>query len=205
MFGQLKKKIIYQMKSEILDIVADVFCPSDIKGMTILEAGSLDVNGSVRSVIQKWEPLFYIGIDIQEGNGVDKICNIYDLENEFGRDSFDVIFCTETLEHVENWLLATINLKRVLKQEGLLFVSAPRIGRKYHGYPYDYWRFEETDFQAIFADMDCLFSHSIKKIVMGKFQKPLNYVERDVSNLELFSVNFNKRIKYDGHRSTNTV
>ena len=46
----------------------------DIRGKSVIEVGALDVNGSLRSVVQTFGPGNYIGVDIKEGRGVDLIC-----------------------------------------------------------------------------------------------------------------------------------
>jgi len=116
MFGLLKRKI---MKDEILHIVDSIVSESDVHGKGVLEAGSRNVNGSIRSVLEKYHPLSYIGIDLEVGDGVDYPCDIYDLVSEFGKDQFDVVACMETLEHVADWRLAIFNLKNVLEIEHL--------------------------------------------------------------------------------------
>src|ERR1700761_2599769 len=40
-------------------------------------------------------------------------------------DSFDVVTCFETIEHVENAAAAIAELRRVLKPDGILVISSP--------------------------------------------------------------------------------
>ena len=51
---------------------------------------------------------------------------LMDVSNlEFMDNTFDVIICTEVIEHIDDWKKALIELKRVLKKEGLLILTAP--------------------------------------------------------------------------------
>src|SRR3990167_4743713 len=121
-----------------------------VRGKRVLEVGSLDHNGGIRDAVMNWEPAEYVGVDMMEGPGVDRVCRVEDLENVFGPESFDVVVATELLEHVRGWKMAVHNLKAVLKVGGLLVVTTPSPGFPYHGYPHDYWRFTREDFQETF-------------------------------------------------------
>ena len=45
------------------------------------------------------------------------------LLDYFGHESFDVVICTETLEHIMDWRSAINNMKGVLKRGG--YISRP--------------------------------------------------------------------------------
>ena len=135
-------------------------------------------------------------IDIEEGSGVDRICDIYDLISVFGEEKFDVVICTETLEHVANWILAISNLKKVLRPGGIMVLSAPRPGRKYHGYPFDFWRYAKEDWRVILSDMIYLSICGIKRGMVVKAIKPLDYEEAKLGMYKLYSVIHQKRRTY---------
>lgn len=44
----------------------------------------------------------------------------------FADNSFDKIICSEVLEHIENYVDVLLEIKRVLKPEGVLAISVPR-------------------------------------------------------------------------------
>jgi SAM-dependent methyltransferase len=105
--------------------------------LTIVDIGSQDVNGSLRSVAPKNNR--YIGLDFEEGKGVDLvITDPYSLP--FDSESIDVAVSSSCFEHSEFfWLLFNESL-RILKPAGLLYINAPANGW-YHRFPVDCWRF----------------------------------------------------------------
>jgi SAM-dependent methyltransferase len=128
----------------------------DVRGQTVLEVGSADLNGSTRSTILEHEPRAYTGVDIEPGPGVDQVVGVEDLVGHFGAGSFDVVVTTEMLEHVRDWRGAIANLKAVVRKGGVLLITTRSIGFHYHGYPYDYWRYEPEDMRAILADFEII-------------------------------------------------
>lgn len=115
--------------------------------------GSLDVNGTVRGLVEAHQPSSYVGVDISSGPGVDQLCDAEGLIDRFGPSSFDLIICTEMLEHVLDWRAVVMNLKGVLAIDGALLLTTRSKGFRFHGYPADFWRFSLSDMRAIFSDM----------------------------------------------------
>jgi predicted SAM-dependent methyltransferase len=135
-----------------------------------------------------YKPAEYIGVDIQEGECVDQVCDICDLVETFGECSFDRVFCLETLEHVEDWKTGVHNLKHVLSVGGFLFVSAPDIGFHYHRYPEDYWRFQRLDYRRILSDMEIKTIIKLKHGNVIKAYRPDILDEVELKDYELYSV-----------------
>ena len=95
----------------------------ELENKRVLEVGSKYVNGSVRPLIELFcSPKEYVGIDIEHGRFVDLILPAEKLVEYFGPESFDVVICTELLEHVQNWRLVVSNMKNVLKRGGDIFM-----------------------------------------------------------------------------------
>lgn len=121
----------------------------------VVEAGSFNVNGSVRDWAEHNLCVDYIGVDLSGQRGyVDVIADAHLLP--FRDGAFDVVISTEVLEHVRDWRSVVDEIKRVLRVGGLLVVTTRSPGFPLHSYPYDYWRFTLSDFKAIFADMRAL-------------------------------------------------
>lgn len=105
-----------------------------------LEGDVLDV-GCGSKPYEPWIPRAtrYVGIDVQRGPRVDAVIEpgqpwpVKDQE-------FDVVLCTQVLEHVPNGDLLLAEVARVLKPGGTAIVTVPFIYGE-HDRPHDYWRF----------------------------------------------------------------
>ena len=114
----------------------------------VLEIGSQDVNGSVRTFFQDAKE--YIGIDMQEARGVDIVMNASGALDRFGVESFDTIICCEMLEHDLHFLDTVGQIHQMLKPGGMLIITTPTFGFPLHRYPKDYWRFGEDAYREVF-------------------------------------------------------
>jgi len=162
----------------------------DVRGKSIIEVGSLDTNGSLRPIADTFGPRSYIGVDIQMGRGVDFICDAYDLLNRFGVGQFDAIISTEVLEHVRDWRKVINNFKHVLNPNGVLLFTTRSRGFPFHGYPFDFWRYEISDIQVIFSDfiIEAIEKDYLSPGIFVKVRKPLIFNENDLSDYKLYSV-----------------
>jgi SAM-dependent methyltransferase len=168
---------------------------SDIRGRAVMEVGSRNVNGSLRSHVEGLGPASYIGVDILRGPGVDEVCPVDHLLERFGPDSFDVVFSTEMLEHVRDWRAAVTNLKGVTKPGGILLITTRSQGFGFHGYPFDFWRFEIADMAAIFADFEliALEPDESEPGVFLKCRKPAIWKAAPLDRYVLYSIVLNRR------------
>jgi SAM-dependent methyltransferase len=168
----------------------------EILGKSIIEVGARDYNGSVRPFVESLHPKEYIGVDYESGRGVDVTCDVVALKDTFGKERFDVVISTEMLEHVRHWKAAVHNLKAVCKKDGILLLTTRSQGFPYHGYPYDFWRFECDDMRHIFSDF--IMKTLSKDSEMGVFMKcvkPFDFQENDLSDQELYSIVLNHKAK----------
>ena len=94
---------------------------------------------------KKLEALGYIytSTDVNQNpdQNVDVLCQIDgDISDKFLElGSFDLIFCTEVMEHVADWDKAFSNFSHLLNSEGKLFITCPHF-YPLHEIPYDFWR-----------------------------------------------------------------
>ena len=79
----------------------------------------------------------YIGVDVHLRPGVDVLARAENLS--FRDESFDVAICTQVLEHVADPEAVLNDTRRVLRKEGLLFLSTHGIWLEKHEKT-DYWR-----------------------------------------------------------------
>jgi hypothetical protein len=110
----------------------------------VLEVGSLDVNGTVRSVLEK-AAASYHGVDIRPGPGVDEVLDVSRLTERFGPKAFDLVASTEMLEHCHDWQEALGQMLGVLEPGGLLLLTTRSPGFPLHDHPADHWRFEKRE------------------------------------------------------------
>lgn len=122
----------------------------------VLEVGSKDYGNTpdFRSLFPNYE---YIGVDMEEGKGVDIVMDLTDefsaIVKKLENRSFGTVICFSVLEHCKHPFKMCDNISRLLKNEGLLFVSVP-FSWKIHGYPSDYWRFTPDGIKVLFPECD---------------------------------------------------
>jgi SAM-dependent methyltransferase len=113
--------------------------------LKIIDVGAQDVNGSLRSVAPQNND--FIGVDFVAGKGVDVILtDPYKLP--FDDESIDVIVCSSCFEHSEFFWILFIEMQRVLKANGLLYINVPSNGN-FHRHPVDCWRFYPDSGKAL--------------------------------------------------------
>ena len=109
----------------------------NIEGGTVLDIGSQDVNGSLRQVVPS--RFKYVGVDFEKAKNVDVV-----LENPyvfpFADEAADILITSSCLEHSEFFWLTWLEILRVVKPNGLIYINVPSEGG-FHPYPVDCWRF----------------------------------------------------------------
>lgn len=104
------------------------FFPGFFCGRSVLEIGSLDINGSVRPFFTDCR---YLGLDVGRGPGVDLVCGGQDYD---GADaSFDVVCSFEAMEHNPHWQATFANMLRLVKPGGMVLMTCATRGRPEHG------------------------------------------------------------------------
>lgn len=73
--------------------------------------------------------------------------NVFPFEN----DEFDLVLCSQVLEHVEEPLIFIKEIKRVMKNGGTLILTAPFCWDE-HEQPYDFLRFSSFGMKKIFEN-----------------------------------------------------
>ena len=94
-------------------------------GRSVLEVGSMDVNGSNRPFFTDGS---YLGIDICPGKGVDQVCYVWDVDGQF-----DVVLSTECLEHDPTWPRTVATMASKVRPGGLLLITCAGTGHGEHG------------------------------------------------------------------------
>lgn len=108
--------------------------------LVVVELGSQNVNGSIRPIFSGNPLISYTGVDYAKGNGVDIVMSD-PYKILLPDNSADVIVTSSCFEHIEMFWVMYLELMRVLKPTGLLYVLAPSNSGQFHRYPVDCWRF----------------------------------------------------------------
>ena len=117
--------------------------------LKILDIGSFDKTGNFNyGTLLNEENWTYEGLDLRDGNNVDIIIkNPYNWE-EIEDDSYDVVICGQTLEHVEFFWKTMEEISRILKPGGLCCIIVPSSG-PVHKNPLDCYRFNENGVKSL--------------------------------------------------------
>ena len=105
--------------------VLDLGCGDKQYQPFFLEADyfAIDVESSGRPAKMKCPDLYFDGVDIP-----------------FASNFFDVILCTQVLEHAENPMALMLEAKRVCKKDGVIVLSVPFVYPE-HEVPFDFRRY----------------------------------------------------------------
>lgn len=106
--------------------VKDKF-PNKFKNCTILDIGSLDINGNNRHLFENYQ---YIGVDVGAGPNVDVVAK----GNEYKSDTlFDIVISSECFEHDMYYPETLKNCILLTKPGGLFTFTCASDGRAEHG------------------------------------------------------------------------
>lgn len=101
--------------------------PAFFEGVSVLEIGSYNVNGSIRS---EFSAKSYVGVDLIAGPGVDVVAS----GHLFASDAtFDVAISTECFEHNPCYAETFRNMVRHVRDGGMVLFTCASDGRAEHG------------------------------------------------------------------------
>ncbi len=112
-------------------------------------------------------------LDIDKNSGADYIVDLCENNSSIiPSDHFDLIICTEVLEHTLNPFDAVNEIYRILKPSGLAYVSTP-FNLRIHGPLPDCWRFTEHGLRSLFRSFSNI---EITEVVDNdRFLMPIQY------------------------------
>ena len=91
----------------------------------------------------------YVGVDVQDNPSADLTGSVEALPVDDA--SFDIVLCTQVLEHVDDPALAVRELHRVTAPGGRVLASTHGV-MLYHPNPQDLWRWTHTGLERLFRD-----------------------------------------------------
>ena len=121
------------------------YCKSDTT-KRVLDVGSWDGgNGSLKNIFVGHN---YIGLDVQAGPNVDVVGTSHNIP--FDNSTFDIIVSSSCFEHDEFFWITFLEMCRVLKTSGYIYICAPSSG-PYHPTkcPSDSWRFYPDSWRSL--------------------------------------------------------
>lgn len=141
--------------------------------ISLIEIGSLDVNGRIRHLFPNAR---YTGLDIIGGPGVDIVA---DASKWSPPETVDMVICCEVFEHTSLWRHIIRNAIRWLRPPvgstpgGQLVATCATKRRKPHGAhggplrPGEYYaNVQEAEISALFDEPDMLFHTMMHRVVM---------------------------------------
>jgi SAM-dependent methyltransferase len=114
----------------------------------VFDIGAMDVNGSYRPIFEAlgW---CYTGCDISPGANVSTVLPspyVFPWKSA----SADLIISGQAFEHIQFFWLTMLEIARVVRPGGLVFLIAPSRGPE-HRYPVDCWRFYPDGYRSLAA------------------------------------------------------
>jgi SAM-dependent methyltransferase len=98
-----------------------------------LDLGGADVNGTARHLVDAVRRCHWTAADIEPGLGVDWVMDATQPVEPKDQSAWDVVLCTEVLEHVRDWSLVLLAIASLLKPGGYAFITCASTGRRPHG------------------------------------------------------------------------
>src|SRR6185369_12454472 len=112
-------------------------------------------------------------LDIDQKSDATYIADIcVDNSDKISSEKYDFVVCTEVLEHTLNPFAAIAEIRRILKNGGVAFFSAP-FDFRIHGPLPDCWRFSEYGWKALLSDGWKIVE--IKALESDRFLMPVHY------------------------------
>jgi SAM-dependent methyltransferase len=111
-------------------------------------------------------------LDINPHAGTTYCLDICTTNDAIQDDRFDIIVCTEVLEHVLNPFAAIAEIHRILKPGGILLASSP-FNFRIHGPLPDCWRFTEHGWRVMLKNFEQLRIETLEDA--DRFLMPIHY------------------------------
>ena len=152
------------MHHSVINFVRRNLSRAEKNAASVLDVGSYDVNGSMRT--EFGSAAEYLGIDVRSGPNVDLRIDLaggpvlppceYPLLSGWKRQRpWDIVLCLNTLEHARDWRGLVNGIKSVCRPGGVILLTVPSPGYPIHEEP-DYWRFTTEDVRKMFSECELL-------------------------------------------------
>lgn len=176
--AKIDRKNLQKIRKNVTQFIADSAKKHDSKDAVLLDIAPQDHEGAKpyfkKATVQT--------LDIDPSSGSTYIADICkNNQKTIPSDTFDLVVCTEVLEHTLQPFDAATEIERIVKPGGYIFVSVP-FNLRIHGPLPDCWRISEYGLRALFKSFDIISLNELKD--EERFLMPVHYtmVARKRSN-----------------------
>jgi SAM-dependent methyltransferase len=167
--SELDKENFVRLRDDVTNFMKKAGSQYDKEGLLVLDIAPQDHAGA--------SPYFKKAkvetLDIDPESGATYIADLcVSNESTLPSDNFDIVICTEVLEHTLQPFNAVDEIKRILKPGGYAFVSTP-FNFRIHGPLPDCWRFTEHGLRALFKDFELVELVGLED--EDRFLMPIHY------------------------------
>jgi SAM-dependent methyltransferase len=164
-------KLVYlKIRKNVSNFLEDQANYLDSHSIKLLDIAPQDHKGAKQFFLKAQ----VLTADIDLKSGADFILDIcQDNKTKVASATFDVIVCTEVLEHTLNPFSAINEIHRLLKDNGVLLMSTP-FDFRIHGPLPDCWRFTEHGIKTLLKDFMKVEIISLEN--EERFLMPLHYL-----------------------------
>ncbi|MDB5175754.1 MAG: methyltransferase [Candidatus Saccharibacteria bacterium] len=167
--SELDKKYFQMLRDDVSNFMKNSGLEYDAAGSVVLDIAPQDHEGA-----KPYFPLASVEtLDIDPESGATYIADLCkNNASVIPADHFDIVVCTEVLEHTLNPFLAVDEIKRILKPGGIALISTP-YNFRIHGPLPDCWRFTEHGLRALFKDFEHIALDALEDD--DRFLMPIHY------------------------------
>lgn len=167
--SELDKENFKRLRDDVTSFMKQAGKKYDKKDLLVLDIAPQDHEGA--------SPYFAEAtietLDIDPKSGATYIADLCESnEKTLPSEHFDIVICTEVLEHTLQPFKAVDEIKRILKPGGIVFVSTP-FNFRIHGPLPDCWRFTEHGLRALFKDFEIVELKGLED--EERFLMPIHY------------------------------
>jgi SAM-dependent methyltransferase len=160
------------IRKNVREFIQNVAKEYDHENVTVLDIAPQDYLGA-KEFFAKSK---VFTLDINPSSGADYIADLCKDNTVLVEGAlFDIVICTEVLEHTLNPFAAANEIFRVLKKGGLAAISTP-FNFRIHGPLPDCWRFSEHGLRALFNQFSSVQIDSVETKDRDLF--PIHYTTR---------------------------
>jgi SAM-dependent methyltransferase len=167
--SEMDKDFFTLLRDDVTRFMKESADEHDAEGKLLLDIAPQDHAGAApffkKSTVET--------LDIDNKSGATYIADLCETNTEIIPEShFDIVVCTEVLEHTLQPFNAVDEIKRILKPGGVALISTP-YNFRIHGPLPDCWRFTEHGLKALFKDFDIEKLDALE--AEDRFLMPIHY------------------------------